>query len=407
MDIENIIGSRSKIIILRALFSSEETKYTIFGISKLAKVPYSVAYRDIRELTAENFVYIAKDGKKNAVFLNKEHEHYSIIQALFSKQPAVQKKTFKSKEALILIHHNADPDAVGSAVALSRGLSQSGIKCEIAAPEGISKQSREVLSKYPYPISETVIRFPELVVVLDTSSREQIGNLTIPESSKIVVIDHHAPGNMSDSADFKLIDTNAHSTGILVYDFLISSGMKITSEIAFFLLVAIVADTAFLRLVNSRDLLVVSKLMEKASLDEVISILSIKTSFSERIANAKALSRADIYRIDERIVVFSSAGSFESGIARSIVNSFADIAVIANIKPNDVRISGRMRSHMAKFMDLAAIFKNIGPLIGGSAGGHATAASANGSNDANIKKVREMLLSEISKNLGSSPKRLS
>ena len=406
MSLENIIGSRSKISILDVLFSDPDRGYTLWKLSKDSGVPYSVVHRDIIHLKDTDFIAVERKANKCIVMLNKEHEMFSRIRNLFAGSAAAPVKLFKSKEALIIVHHNADPDALGSAVALARGLSQGGMKCEIVAPDGISRQSKAVLQKYPYPVSETISSYPDLVFVLDTSSYSQIGNISIPASSKVVVIDHHARGAIAKRADMKLIDSSAHSTGVLVYDLFVRSGIRITSEIAFFLLVAIVADTAFLRLVDSRDLRIVSILMENASLDDVISTLSVKIELSQRIAMSKAVVRSKIYQVGRLIVVFSRAGSFESAIARSMINSFADIAIIENVKDNNVRISARARSHLAGTINLVSLLKPIRPVIRGDAGGHVTAASANGSDSSRISDVRRILLDGISLKLKARPKQI-
>ncbi|MBW6451933.1 MAG: DHH family phosphoesterase [DPANN group archaeon] len=406
MSFENIIGSKSKISILTLLFSDIAVGYTFLKLSKVSGVPYSVVHRDMKLLKAENFVILKRVGNKCIVTLNNDHIDFEKIKYLFEKKVSVLKKLFKSEKGLIFVHHNADPDAVGSAIALARGLAQGGLKCDIVALDGLSKQSKAVLTKYPYPILETVESFPDLVFILDTSSYEQINNIEIPETSKVVVIDHHTRGTIAKRADLKLIDTEAHATGILVYDLLKSSGVKITAEIAFFLLVAIVADTSFLRLVNSKDLKIVSHLMEYTSLDDVISILSVKVDLSQRIAISKAVARSKVYRFDRLIVVLSKVGSFESAVARTFVNSFADIAIVENVHSGSVRISGRARTHLADKINLATIFKSIGPLIKGNAGGHVTAASANGTDDSKMYEVRAQLFDKISKIFKVAPKQI-
>lgn len=316
------------------------------------------------------------------------------------------------KSATIIVHHNADPDAVGSAIALARGLSQFGVTSEVCAPFGISAQSKNILAKYPYPVFESQkIGFKSLVFLVDTSTPEQIGNIKIPETSELAVIDHHEPGAFFKSAKYRFVEKKSHATAFVLADLFKILGVKMTAEIAFFLLAGIVADTAFLRNVNAKDLKITSELLEIIGddIDRVYSSLSLPEDISERIAKFKSFRRMSAYRLGDIIVAFSHAGSFESQAALALVKSGADIAFVENIdeKKPEYRISGRMRVYLSGKLDLSKLMKVIEPLVGGSAGGHPTAASANGKNTKNSKKVWERLLSALEKELGAKRKQIA
>ena len=57
------------------------------------------------------------------------------------------------EKAQIIVHHNADPDAVGSAAAFALALKHKGMRVTVSAPLGISRQGRSVLEKYPFLVS--------------------------------------------------------------------------------------------------------------------------------------------------------------------------------------------------------------------------------------------------------------
>ncbi len=392
--LENIIGSKSKISILRILFRCGTKGITIRQLAMKSTTPYSVAYRDIELLEAEGFIKVRKKGRNNIVMLNADHEKYRKVSQLFSsdeKEVNRPKKMFRNDEALIIIHHNADPDAVGSAIAIARGFSQSNMKCDIFAPGGLSAQSKRLLAKYPYPILKKIEKYPSLVFILDTSSPEQIENIVIPQSCKKILIDHHTPGKLSDIADMKIIDPSAHSTAVLVYDLLISAGITMTAEIAFFLMAAIVADTGFFRLVDKRDINVIKELIEYVDMDNVFAALSTQVNYDEKMARMHSMQCSKTYTIDGKIVVFTEASSFESKIANFLMGSFADIAIVENISKTDVRISARARRYLDGKIDLSLLFKGIGKDIGGGGGGHSTVASANGSETDKIDIAREKI----------------
>ena len=57
-------------------------------------------------------------------------------------------------------------------------------------------------------------------------------------------------------------------------------------------------------------------------------------------------------------------------------------------------------------MNLADIFSSVSDFIGGSAGGHDAAASANGKKPENMNKAFDKILTEIEKKLGKKSKKL-
>lgn len=313
--------------------------------------------------------------------------------------------------ATILIHHNADPDAMGSAIALACGLSQFGISAEVWAPLGLSLQSRNVLAQYPYPVKEgREIVFSRLVFIVDTSTPEQIGNIAIPKDALVAILDHHEEGKLFERADFRFVQKDSHASAFIVLRLLDSLSLKVTAEIALFLLFGIVADTGFLRMVSAKELKTTSGLLETAGaeLEWVYAALSVKEDISERIAKLKGMKRMKVYRLGELLVAFTASGSFESQVALSIMKMGADIAFVENIdaKKPEYRISGRMRQSLAEKLDLSKLIKAIEPLIEGSAGGHPTAASANGRNVKNSAKVEAKLLEVLEKAVGEKKKQI-
>ncbi len=396
--LENIIGSRSNIAILKVLFRCGTKGITIRQLAIKSETPYSVAYRDVELLKEEGFLKVRKKGQSNIVMLDTGHEIYTKISQLFlsdKKKISKPKKMFRNDESLIIIHHNADPDAVGSAIALARGFNQSKMKCEIFAPGGLSSQSKRLLEKYPYPILKKIEKYPSLVFILDTSSPEQIENIVIPQDCKKIIIDHHTPGKLADIADMKIIDPSAHSTAILVYDLLISAGMTITAEIAFFLMAAIVADTGFFRLIDRKDISVIKELIDHVNMDDIFAALSTQISYDEKMARMHSMERSKIYTIDKKIVIFAEASSFESKIANFLITSFADIAIVENVSKTDVRISARARKYLDGKIDLSLLFKGIGKDIDGNGGGHSIAASANGSGTDKVDVAKDKMKTYI------------
>ncbi len=309
-----------------------------------------------------------------------------------------------NRRATIIVHHNADPDAIGSAVAVAQALAQFKVKCTVLAPADISRQSKAILSKYPYPVQEKA-KLESLVFIVDSSSAEQVP-VNIPDDCTVVLIDHHRPGNLAKRADISIVDSSSHSTAGLVLSLLKELGASLTREIRFFLLAGLVADTAFLRKASREDLKKAVELSEDIEIDDVFSSLSITEEISERIAKLQSAKRLELYRINDFLIAFSHIGSFESRSALSLVKSGADIAVVFNIQKKELRLSGRMRSSVPEKLDLARAFRSLDTIIGGGGGGHRTAASANGKNTKSISAAKYNLLSYFEKSLAKKAKKI-
>ena len=96
----------------------------------------------------------------------------------------------KKENKVILVHGNADMDAVGSAYALSVCFP----KGDIFAPGGIDRIAGMAAEKLNMKILEDCdISDYDLVVVVDTSSPEQLKPAVQEVPPGSVVIDHHSP----------------------------------------------------------------------------------------------------------------------------------------------------------------------------------------------------------------------
>ena len=415
-ELENILGAKSKLRIIRAMINADDALQSINSLSEMAEVAYSVAYRDVHILKDLGFV-VDEEGKYR---VNRRHSLYLKIAEIFADKEEIggisisnrQRKDIAKiwaevgnhENAQIIMHHNADPDAVGSAVALALLLKKQGLRVTVSAPLGISRQGRRVLEKFQFHVREEVEKSPSLVFIVDSSSSEQIGKLAFRTKPKIILIDHHQRGNLAKDADFTFVDTEAHSCAILVYRMIVSLGIPVVSHAAPFILCGIVADTAFLRIACKEDIDAVDELLNHVELSDIFDALSVKEDISERIAKLKVMRRVELYRVRDLIIAFSRAGSFESRAAVSIIRMGADVAVVFNVKKSEIRISARVRKYLSSDIDLVKMLKKAEPLIEGSVGGHAGAASANGKNPNKVNEVKKVILKSFEKRANSVSK---
>lgn len=410
MDNEMLLGSKTKIRILSTLFKNQNKQYTIRQLSLDADVSYASAYEDIKEFLS---LHILKDvdGK---VVLDRETEEYEKIRGIFQTGIAVSNRLLSELEPLadmlkqqksvtIALHHNADPDSLGSGVALAMGLRQFSIAAEVVAPNGISKQSKAVLSKYPFTVKEKSSRPNGVLVVVDASSREQLGELKT-DGYELLLVDHHEKGDLFELAKMKVVDTSASSTCILMLKLLQVLDVRMTEEIATFLLGGMMTDTGFLRMAGNEDLLAIQSLLGKRKVQEIMDLVSIEEDISERMAKLKAAKRGDYYKAGNKLIAFSHVGSFEASAALTLVRSGSDAAFVFNVDKGEIRISGRARPSFGH--NLADILRNLDPIIDGHAGGHNTAASANGKNGRSEQDAKRMLIKRLEELLGTRLERL-
>ena len=112
---------------------------------------------------------------------------------------------------VVLLHGNADPDALGSAFAMQQAFGD----IVIAAPGGMDRVSKVVANKLSIEVLEKVdVTEFDLVAAVDSSSPEQLG---VTGSLVSVVIDHHAPTGAW-TGPLHFIDESRRSCAEIVLD---------------------------------------------------------------------------------------------------------------------------------------------------------------------------------------------
>jgi phosphoesterase RecJ-like protein len=293
---------------------------------------------------------------------------------------------------VLLCHHNADPDAIGAAYALSSLLERlrPRIKTEIAAAEGPSRLSKHLLK----PLQLKIVPDPKFgkadaVILLDTNTIQQLGEwaeIVKASESPIIVVDHHASHPETEQLATLLVsDENASSTCEIVYKFFMDMNVRITESEAKALFLGIAFDTRHFILANSTTLKIVADLIDAGvNAQEVLNLLSLPMEESERIARLKASRRVRLLKIGVWIVAFSNVSAYQASAARALISLGAHVAIVAGQKNGKLRVSMRAsqefykvtRVHLGR--DLA---KPLGEYLRGMGGGHSVSAGANGVGD--------------------------
>lgn len=309
---------------------------------------------------------------------------------------------------VLLCHHNADPDAVCSAHALSSLIQRHRpqAKVEIGAAQGISRLTKHILKHLPVKVeTKPNIEKADLIILLDTNTIQQLDNLAEKvKTSKapIVVVDHHAAHPETEKiAKLCITDENASSTCDIIHRFYKQANTKIEINEAKSLFLGIAFDTRHFVLANSSTLKTIAELIDTGvNAQEALSLLSVPMDFSERVARLKACRRVKLFKIGEWIIALSHVSAYQASASRAIIDLGAHVAAVAGQKNENLEISLRCTKefHETTGIHLGKdIAKPLGEYLQGMGGGHATAAGVNGIGEieAGLKRCLKLLKERI------------
>jgi len=286
----------------------------------------------------------------------------------------------KTENKVILVHGNADMDAVGSAYAVSVCFPRG----DIFAPGGIDRVAGMVTEKLGIRILEDCdISKYGLVVVVDTSSPEQLKPSVqgIPEGS--VVIDHHKPTGKWEGMHFVCDDTRVSCCEI-IKDMIESAGISIPREAAVALLGGMLTDSGHFQYAKPRMMMAFADLLQKNDIhmDEVFNLTRSQMTMSERIAVMKSIGRAKFDHVGDMIVSTSYGGSFEASSCRAIMMAGADVVFVGSQRDEEFRVSARAtQDAVRRGIHLGNIIGGIGEETDTDGGGHGGAAGISGIGD--------------------------
>jgi bifunctional oligoribonuclease and PAP phosphatase NrnA len=273
-------------------------------------------------------------------------------------------------KVLYLCHRNADPDAIGSAFALIKAFGGT-----LGAVNDLSRTGEALANAIGAEVKiDPSVEDYDLIVVVDTSVRLQLGNINLGSYG---VIDHHLDEGLLEDALF-YIQKPTKSAAEIVWMILKESRVKPTKEMALGLMVGMISDTGRFKRATSNAFQAASELLDDGGFDyeEALQILSIPTDISRKIAVLKAASRAKIDRQKDWLIATTKINSFEGSAAMALVDLGADVAFAAGKHGEITRISARAGREVAsKGLNLAEILREVAQANNGEGGGHRAAAS--------------------------------
>jgi len=286
----------------------------------------------------------------------------------------------RTKNKVILVHGNADMDAVGSAYAVSVCFPGG----DIYAPGGVDRVASLVAEKLGIEIlDECNIGDYDLVVVVDTSSPEQLkpAVMSIPEGS--VVIDHHKPTGKWEGVHF-LCDDKSVSCCEIIIKIAENAGSEIPRNAAIALLGGMLTDSGHFQYANPEMMRTFANILQKNNIhmDEIFSLTRSQMTMSERIAVLKAVGRVKFDSVGDMIVATAFGGSFEASSCRALIMAGADVVFVGSQRDEEFRISARATQDVVrKGIHLGNIVSGIGVETDTDGGGHGGAAGISGAGD--------------------------
>ena len=287
----------------------------------------------------------------------------------------------RDKKKVVLVHGNADMDALGSAYAIS----QCFPPADICAPGGTDRVAKTVIEKFNIPVlSEFDPADYEVVVVVDTSSPDQFlpGNVTVPAGS--IVIDHHRPTGKWEGMHFVCDDTKV-SCVELIYDLIKEGACDLDRTSGMLMMCGMLTDSGHFQYADPKLMRAFAELMTsmKIGMDEAMSVTKTEQNMSERIAVMKSVGRSKFDRIGDMIVAVSDGKSYESSTCKALMACGADVVFVASQRDDGFRLSARATQEMLRRgIHLGEILKGLGSETETDGGGHAGAAGMSGVGDA-------------------------
>jgi phosphoesterase RecJ-like protein len=293
-----------------------------------------------------------------------------------------------AKNILLLCHHNADPDALGSAFAFQNLLLKvrPQLKIEIGTSQSISRLSKQLLDYIPMNVStQPKVEQANILILLDTNTVKQLDNLAekVAESqAPLVVIDHHSPHpDTINKARILITQEEASSASEIVHDFYKQLKIKPDLETAKALFLGIAFDTRHFVLGNSSTFKTVAELIDQGvNAKEALTKLTVPMDLSERTARLKAVKRAKILTINSWIIALSRVSAYQASAARALVDLGADMAAVAGKKGETLEVSMRCTRDFTQQTGIHLgrdIAKTLGEKLQGMGGGHNMAAGVN------------------------------
>ncbi len=302
----------------------------------------------------------------------------------------------QTRRALVLAHSNADPDAIASIAAIKHIAEKINpiIDVKIAIPEGISTESRRIVSSLNLQVDivrrdipKDIEQYLELCIVVDTASLEQLKTLShiVTRCKQSIVIDHHSSRALSLPNALEIV-IPASSSSEIVFSIAIGLGIDLPKNILDALLAGVIYDTRRFSRGDKYTFAAVAYMLSLgASLENALSLTRTPQPPHQRIAVIKCVLRHRGFRLqrsgNDVYLAISEVGAYESNCASALIALGYDIAIV--LTEDDllkaVRAVYRAKEDVLEKLGID-VYRDIVSIavekFGGSGGGHRAAGAA-------------------------------
>lgn len=299
-------------------------------------------------------------------------------------------------KVVLIMHSQADPDAVGSAIAVTHfihvvnpDLSIYTLELELSR---LGQKLLEITDFQFYSIGINDVKPPVLCLYLDTNA---IIPKLISSENQFVILDHHHLVKLESELAYDFRFNSFHATAEIVACLYYHTKIPLNLQVVKALLAGIIFDTRRFLYADRELFECIDYLLSEYpnAYSEVINYFSSKRSSSEKMACIKAAQRMKKYQIGDKILLFSHVSSFEAAAARALISLGGDVAVVVAHRKNETRISFRTTPDFPQETGIS-LAKDIIPALidqyGGTGGGHDGAAGYN-SKELEVRSVKNFL----------------
>jgi phosphoesterase RecJ-like protein len=278
----------------------------------------------------------------------------------------------------VVLHGNADPDALSSAFAIAKAFD--GVV--ISAPGGLDRVSKVLAQQLGIDVVLDSVPKADRILVLDTSGPDQIP--VDLDYSDAIIVDHHARNRMWEGARLYHCDDTKASCAEIVFELLKAAGKRPDRMATLALMTGIVTDTGYFKFARPASMIAFAELMQlhDIDMDEVTSMVSLEADQSEKISQLRGAQRLKYWKVGSRIVAVSQGSAFEASVCKALVHLGADVAFVGSQRGDTFRISARATSEMVREgIHLGKLLSGVGSETSNGGGGHPGAAGISGVGD--------------------------
>lgn len=288
-----------------------------------------------------------------------------------------------SKKTLAVGHVNADPDAIGAAIAVAEAFPH----VTVGAFEGLNKSAQRLVDALgvKVEINPQVEDF-ETVIVCDATSASQLNCRDPAQFASAIFMDHHQPSNFA-GTPYYWSDARYKATCEMALFLLRRAGAKVTERAQVAILSGLITDTGRFKYNDEAVFKSVADLFYGARTEAPPEGLyqyarglmeESERDASEVTAQLKGMQRVQWERVGDWFVAWTVVSSFESNCSVLLLSAGADVSVAFSEHGRRLRGSSRATRQAAEAgVNLGALYRDFRVKAAGvewDGGGHAAAA---------------------------------